>query len=67
MADALKRLGFRLVGGRAHVNVTFAEMDNPVDEFTEELQRGAVGFFYFSGHGSQDNNKDNFLIPKQLS
>lgn len=63
MAEALKRLGFRLVGGKAHIDVTFAEMEKLVDKFTEELRRGGVGFFYFSGHGSQDINKDNFLIP----
>lgn len=63
MGEALKRLGFSLVGGKAHYDLTFRQMENLLDQFTEQIKRGGVGFFYFSGHGSQDNNRDNFLIP----
>lgn len=63
MGEALKRLGFRLVGGKVHLDTTYRQMNDLLDQFTEEIKRGGVGFFYFSGHGSQDNGKDNFLIP----
>jgi len=63
LGEALKRLGFRLVGGKAHTDVSYEQMLDLVDKFTDEIKLGGVGFFYFSGHGSQDNTKDNFLIP----
>jgi len=63
MAEALKRLDFRLVGNKAHLDATFAEMEKLIDLFTDELKKGGVVFFYFSGHGSQDGFRDNFLIP----
>lgn len=64
MAEALKRLGFRLVGDKAHLDTTFEQMETLLERFTDEIKSGGgVGFFYFSGHGSQDNKRDNFLIP----
>jgi tetratricopeptide (TPR) repeat protein len=67
MAEALKRLGFRIVGGGAQIDVSYRDMESLLDKFTEEIKHAGVGFFYFSGHGSQDNNRDNFLIPVDTS
>lgn len=67
MAEALKRLGFRLIGGKAHLDAGFSEMEKLLDQLTDELKNGGVGFFYFSGHGSQDGSRDNFLIPVDTS
>ena len=66
MGAALKRLGFRLVGGKVHLDASYQEMLDLVDRFTDEIKRGGVGFFYFSGHGSQDGNRDNFLVPVNM-
>lgn len=62
MAAALKRLGFKLVGGKAHLNLSKRQMLELVREFGSQLQGGVVGLFYFAGHGVQVD-KRNYLIP----
>jgi hypothetical protein len=62
MADALKRLGFTLVGGKAQLDVNKKEMLKLIREFSAQIKLGGVGFFYFSGHGVQVN-KRNYIIP----
>jgi uncharacterized caspase-like protein len=60
MCAALKRLGFRTL---CHTNVRDrAEFDARVREYAELLDAGAVGLFYYSGHGVQAGNA-NFMIP----
>jgi hypothetical protein len=62
MADALKRLGFTLVGGRAQLDVNKKRMLELIREFGTQIKQGGAGFFYFSGHGVQVN-KRNYIIP----
>lgn len=62
MADALKRLGFTLVGGKAQLDVNKKKMLELIREFGTQIKQGGVGFFYFSGHGVQVN-KRNYIIP----
>lgn len=62
MAAALKRLGFNLVGGKAHLNLSKRQILELIREFGSQLQNGGVGMFYFAGHGVQVD-KRNYLIP----
>jgi len=62
MADALKRLGFTLVGGKAQLNLNRRQMSDQVREFGSQIRQGGVGVFYFAGHGVQVDRR-NYLIP----
>ncbi|MEM6931081.1 MAG: caspase family protein, partial [Myxococcota bacterium] len=59
VASALERLGFE---GRLVVDATDDRMKKAVDEFRGALDGGAVGFFYYSGHGIQVDG-ENYLVP----
>ena len=64
----LRALGFRLVGGQAHVNVDRDRMLTLLDELYDWLksldrQRIArTAVVYYSGHGAS-YKKDNWLVP----
>lgn len=62
MAAALQRLGFKLVGGKAHLNLNRRQMLEQIREFGSQIKQGGVGVFYFAGHGVQVD-KRNYLIP----
>jgi formylglycine-generating enzyme required for sulfatase activity len=62
MADALKNLGFELVGGKAQTNLDKTELDNVVRKFGETMRGKRVAFLYYSGHGVQVDGR-NYLIP----
>lgn len=62
VADALRRLGFTIVGGKAHLDVNRKQMLELIREFGRQIKLGGIGFFYFSGHGVQVN-KENYIIP----
>ncbi len=63
MAEALRAIGFELVGGRALTDVgTKAELDQAVRRFGEMIRGGGVGVFFYAGHGVQVDGK-NYLIP----
>lgn len=62
VAASLGRLGFTLVGGKAHLNLSKRQMLELIREFGGRIQRGGVGVFYFAGHGVQVD-KHNYLIP----
>ncbi|MEB3212738.1 MAG: caspase family protein [Leptolyngbyaceae bacterium] len=57
--DALERLGFEVI---FETNLDWHSMDRAIEDFSEQLQPGGVGLFYFAGHGVQVNG-ENFLIP----
>jgi hypothetical protein len=59
MAAKLRELGFRVI---AQENATKAQMEKSVLDFGESLGAGAVGLFYYAGHGLQVNGR-NFLVP----
>jgi len=59
MAARLRQLGFQVI---ARENAGKAQMEAAVLEFGEALGAGAVGMFYFAGHGLQVNGR-NFLVP----
>lgn len=62
IAEALQRLGFNLVGGKAHLNLNKRQMLERIREFGSQIQKGGVGVFYYAGHGIQVD-KHNYLIP----
>ncbi len=59
MAAKLRQLGFQVI---AQENATKAQMEMAVLDFGESLSAGAVGVFYYAGHGLQVNGR-NFLVP----
>ena len=62
MADALKSLGFELVGGKAQTNLDKSGLDNVIRKFGETIRGKRVAFLYYSGHGVQVDGR-NYLIP----
>jgi len=60
MDKALKAAGFEttlvLDGGRKQLN-------RAIEEFGDRLSSGAVGLFYYAGHGVQTEGAENYLIP----
>jgi formylglycine-generating enzyme required for sulfatase activity/uncharacterized caspase-like protein len=62
MAETLASLGFRLIGGRALLNADKPAMEKAIREFGQRLRGGAVGLFYYAGHGVQVRG-ENYLIP----
>lgn len=62
MAQTLRALGFRLVGGGAQLDLDKAGFDRVVQNFGDELQGADVGLFYYAGHGLQVRGA-NWLVP----
>ena len=63
MARLFEDLGFnegRVFPYRNQDNGSFRKL---VDEFAASLRKGDLAAFYFSGHGVQDVNGDNHLLP----
>ena len=59
MAATLKTLGFQVI---LRTNAGRRQMVEAVREFGNQIKRGGVGFFYYSGHGIQSGGK-NYLLP----
>ena len=60
MAMALEGAGFKVI---METDADHAKMVEAVRTFGAELkQRGGVGLFYFSGHGTQIDG-ENYLLP----
>lgn len=62
MAETLKSVGFELVGGDALIDADKPALEHAIRSFGQALRGGAVGFFYYSGHGVQIGGT-NYLIP----
>ncbi|HYG80592.1 MAG TPA: caspase domain-containing protein [Pyrinomonadaceae bacterium] len=58
-AATLRELGFDVI---ARTDVNLQGMKQAVREFSRKIQNGAVGLFYYAGHGMQSAGR-NFLIP----
>ncbi len=59
IGESLNEIGFQT---NVKENLSLKEMQAAVQNFTKELPKGAVGLFYFAGHGIQIDGR-NFLIP----
>ena len=54
MGETLKKLGFKLIGGKAHTNLNKEKMSEQIIELGDKLRSSkGVGLFYFAGHGVQ--------------
>lgn len=62
IADALRSLGFTLVGGSAQLDLDKGQFDNAVQSFSNQIQGADVGLFYYAGHGVQVRGL-NYLVP----
>jgi formylglycine-generating enzyme required for sulfatase activity len=62
MADALKTLGFELVGGKAQTDLDKGGLENAIRKFGEIMRGKRVAFLYYAGHGVQVDGR-NYLIP----
>ena len=62
IADALRSLGFTLVGSSAQLDLDKAQFDNAVQSFSNQIQGADVGLFYYAGHGVQVRGS-NYLVP----
>ncbi|MCG6206043.1 caspase family protein [Rhodopseudomonas sp. HC1] len=62
MVATLRRLGFRLVGGGAQLDVDKARFDSLVQQFGRDAAGADVGLFYYAGHGLQIRGV-NYLVP----
>ncbi|RKZ91193.1 MAG: hypothetical protein DRR19_07900 [Candidatus Parabeggiatoa sp. nov. 1] len=63
MANVLRGLGFQVI---REENASRQAMDEAIEAFGQQLGKGTVGLFYFSGHGIQYEGK-NYLIPIGMS
>lgn len=59
MAAKLRQIGFQVIERQ---NATKTQMERAVADFGEALSAGAVGLFYYAGHGLQVSGR-NFLVP----
>ena len=62
MAARLQKLGFKLVGDRAQIDLNKATTDRMVALLGTMSENADVALFYFSGHGTQFNGA-NYLLP----
>ena len=59
VTSTLREIGFEVI---SRTDVNLREMQLAVREFSRKIQNGAVGLFYYAGHGMQSGGR-NFLIP----
>ena len=59
---ALRKLGFELVGNRAHIDLNKATTDRMLGAFETMAKDADIALFYFSGHGRQVDGT-NYLLP----
>jgi uncharacterized caspase-like protein len=62
VANALKGMGYRLIGGGAIKDVTRDKFTESVEKLTAQSKGAEAVVFYFSGHGVQ-LGEDNYLLP----
>ncbi len=62
IAATLAGLGFEIVGGGAQIDLDKQGLEGAIRRFGEAMAGGAVGLFYYAGHGIQVRGT-NYLIP----
>lgn len=62
VADTITALGFHLVGDGVVLDADRATMEQAIRAFGKRLRGGAVGLFYYAGHGVQIDG-ENYLVP----
>jgi uncharacterized caspase-like protein len=59
LGRALTKLGFDV---RLHQDLNQDGMDRVIGEFGQSLSKGAVGLFYFAGHGVQVQDRNHLIL-----
>jgi formylglycine-generating enzyme required for sulfatase activity len=59
VATALKKCNFKVMKS---INATRKEMRKAIRAFGKKINKGAVGLFYYAGHGIQVDG-ENYLVP----
>src|ERR1700733_14241741 len=62
IANNLQQVGFTLIGGGVQSNLTIAQFQNAVQQFSTQAANADVVVFYYAGHGVQQNGV-NYLVP----
>ena len=62
IAATLQSLGFRLIGGRAQIDLDRRGFEGAIRQFGAALAGGSVGLFYYAGHGIAVQGV-NYLVP----
>jgi hypothetical protein len=62
IASTLQSLGFELIGGKAQTDLDRPHFEQAIAEFGKALAGGAVGLFYYAGHGVAVQGS-NYLVP----
>jgi formylglycine-generating enzyme required for sulfatase activity len=62
MADALKKVGFELVDGKALLDLDRSGLEQAINRFGKVIRGTDVALFFYAGHGVQVDGK-NYLIP----
>jgi len=62
LATALKKLNFKLIHDEPLLNANKQQIEQAVKDFTQQLQQGDLGLFFYAGHGMQIDGI-NYLIP----
>jgi uncharacterized caspase-like protein len=62
LADALRSVGFMLVGEGAQLNLDKRGFERAIETFGGELSSGDVALFFYAGHGLQVRGS-NYLLP----
>lgn len=65
MARLFEDLGFDLI--TPQINADFNAIRQSVRAFAAAMETGGIGAFYFSGHGVQGQDKENYLVPLNAS
>ncbi|CAF1273337.1 unnamed protein product [Adineta ricciae] len=62
MAKLLKKIGFKIQGDKAQLNLGYTGMKHILVDFQDSIKKESMVLFYFAGHGIQWENR-NYLIP----
>lgn len=62
LKEALKSLGFQVTTA---YDLDSENLSAEVEKFRDRLSRDSIGFFYYSGHGCQLNNR-SYLVPTNV-
>jgi len=62
IGETLASLGFQVVGDGPLLDADRATMERAIRTFGKRLRGGAIGLFYYAGHGVQVDG-ENFLVP----
>ena len=63
---SLQAAGFELIGGKPLVDADKRGIESAIRAFGKQLEGGAIGLFYYSGHGVQVGDR-NYLVPVEAA